>query len=126
MAHLSAKLRSFAYDLAQTRTGVAFFCPGCDGAHAIVTSDPSGKRPLWTWDGNVDAPTFSPSILTNHGKLGPNRHVCHSFVRSGVIEFLGDCTHALAGQKVPLPDWPGADHDEGEFYLKPPHDDVKL
>lgn len=32
--------------------------------------------------------------------------VCHSFVRAGRIEFLGDCTHALAGQTVPLPPWP--------------------
>lgn len=32
--------------------------------------------------------------------------VCHSFVRAGKIEFLGDCTHALKGQTVPLPDWP--------------------
>lgn len=32
--------------------------------------------------------------------------VCHSFVRNGVIEFLSDCTHALKGQHVPLPDWP--------------------
>lgn len=29
-------------------------------------------------------------------------HVCHSFVRDGRIEFLSDCTHALAGQTVEL------------------------
>ncbi|MGC4033677.1 MAG: hypothetical protein QM754_18485 [Tepidisphaeraceae bacterium] len=27
---------------------------------------------------------------------------CHSFVRDGQIEFLGDCTHELAGKTVPL------------------------
>jgi hypothetical protein len=27
-------------------------------------------------------------------------------VRAGQIEFLGDCTHALKGQTVALPDWP--------------------
>ncbi|MCZ4340562.1 hypothetical protein O4H52_03015 [Sphingomonadaceae bacterium G21617-S1] len=32
--------------------------------------------------------------------------VCHSFVRNGQIEFLSDCTHALAGQTVPLPPFP--------------------
>lgn len=34
--------------------------------------------------------------------------VCHSFIRKGQWEFLGDSTHALAGQNVPLvplPDW---------------------
>ena len=29
--------------------------------------------------------------------------VCHSFVRAGQIEFLGDCTHEFAGQTVPMP-----------------------
>lgn len=28
--------------------------------------------------------------------------VCHSFVRDGRIEFLGDCTHELAGKSVAL------------------------
>lgn len=30
-------------------------------------------------------------------------HTCHSFVRDGQIEFLSDCTHALAGKTVSLP-----------------------
>jgi hypothetical protein len=29
---------------------------------------------------------------------------CHSFLVDGQIQFLGDCTHALAGQTVPLPE----------------------
>ena len=114
MARLSTKLRSFAYDTAQTRTGIAFWCPGCDGSHAVVTSDSSGKRPLWTWDGNVDAPTIAPSILVRveWSKMveagdDPSQWkdtVCHSFVRAGMIQFLGDCTHVLAGKTMPLPD----------------------
>jgi hypothetical protein len=49
-------------------------------------------------------PTFEPSILISIGN-GPDapRLVCHSFVREGKIQFLGDCTHELAGQTVPLP-----------------------
>ena len=31
--------------------------------------------------------------------------VCHSFVTNGRIQYLGDCTHKLAGQTVDLPDW---------------------
>ena len=34
----------------------------------------------------------------------PRPYVCHSFVREGKIEFLGDCTHALKGQTVDLND----------------------
>lgn len=33
---------------------------------------------------------------------------CHSFLRAGRWQFLGDSAHALAGQTVdmvPLPDW---------------------
>lgn len=79
-------------------------CPGCGGAHRIIVeklADPSG--PLWEWDGNLDAPTVSPSILVRGA-----RHVCHSFLRAGRWQFLSDCTHELAGQTVamkPLPDW---------------------
>ena len=56
----------------------------------------------------MDAPTFSPSINVRYNFTqedgGPD--ICHSFVKAGNIQFLGDCTHALAGQTVPLPDWP--------------------
>jgi hypothetical protein len=37
--------------------------------------------------------------------------VCHSFVTDGRIQFLGDCTHALAGQTVDLPEWPNPEGD---------------
>lgn len=33
------------------------------------------------------------------------KNVCHSFIKDGKIQFLGDCTHALANQTVDLPDW---------------------
>lgn len=35
--------------------------------------------------------------------------VCHCFVADGAMQFLGDCTHALAGQTVPIPEWPRPD-----------------
>jgi hypothetical protein len=69
-----------------------FWCPGCECAHSI------DKR--WTFNGDVHKPTIRASILT---KGGPR---CHSFVTDGQIQFLNDCTHALAGQTVkmtPLP-----------------------
>ena len=82
-------------------------CPGCESLHR-VTVDPT-KRPCWNYDGNPDAPTFSPSVLTRwkeHRDGDVVDMVCHCFVRNGNIEFLGDCTHTLAGKTVPLPDWP--------------------
>lgn len=84
-----------------------FACPGCaemddnDGIHMLAVNS-SNHEPSWEWDGNLEAPTLSPSILTARG--GPK--VCHSFLRAGVFEFLGDCTHSMAGQSVPMLDIP--------------------
>lgn len=64
-----------------------FWCPGCDEAHAVPVTGPKA----WTFDGNLDAPTLSPSLLCRRG----GDSVCHSFVRAGRMQFLGDCTHAL-------------------------------
>lgn len=99
MGRLSAKLRGMD-------GMVAFWCPGCASTHVVNLEREYG--PAWGWDKNGDAPTFTPSILVStHDKK-----ICHSFVKAGQIEFLSDCTHALAGQTVPMPDWPYA---EGEY-----------
>jgi hypothetical protein len=58
----------------------------------------------WSFDGNLEAPTFSPSILVNPGLPSGAKGRCHSFIRAGRIEFLGDCGHPLAGQTVPMVD----------------------
>ena len=74
---------------------------------------------MWTVD--VDAVTITPSVLVNGVQWPEDTHfhksvhanipaggttVCHSFVTGGRIQFLSDCTHALAGQTVDLTDWP--------------------
>ena len=91
-----------------------FWCPGCDGPHMVgVRSD---DRPGWGYNGNAVAPTFTPSVLVTYngpdaGQVDEDGHrappaTCHSFVTDGRIQFLGDCTHALAGQTVDLPERP--------------------
>jgi hypothetical protein len=105
MGRLSAKLRSLQWG--DGGSAIGFWCPGCNGLHIVVVKKPTGS--VWQWDGNVDVPTISPSILVSGS--GDNG-VCHSFVKAGQIEFLGDCTHALKSQTVPIPDWPYA---EGEY-----------
>ena len=90
-----------------------FVCPGCksrgpkgyDAIHMLPVNAPEIEKPSWDWDGNLDAPTLSPSILTRGGSGGSSA-VCHSFLKAGVFEFLTDCTHDLAGKKVPIPDLP--------------------
>jgi hypothetical protein len=92
-------------------------CPGCGEAHVL-----DGR---WSFNGDQQRPTFSPSLLLrtghyasahtdncwctynaeNPGEPAPfSCNVCHSFIRDGHIEFLGDSTHKLAGQRVVLPD----------------------
>lgn len=92
------------------RRWAMLWCPGCAAHHQFVVRDPEHPEPsgpVWTWDGNEEAPTFSPSMLLQGGPEGPDA-VCHSFVVGGRWQYLSDCTHALAGQTVdlpPVPDW---------------------
>lgn len=80
----------------------AFHCPGCECGHMVRVA---GEQPVWGWNGSMDAPTFTPSILVNRGSLNPGVPVCHSFVTLGKIQFLPDSTHKLAGQTVEIPEW---------------------
>ncbi|HSW89826.1 MAG TPA: DUF6527 family protein [Patescibacteria group bacterium] len=86
---------------------LAFVCPGCalnggTGLHMLPVNTDQ-KSPAWDWDGNTEAPTISPSILT--GK-DDDAHRCHSFLTAGVFNFLDDCVHDLKGQSVQMPDLP--------------------
>lgn len=83
---------------------MAIHCPGCGNAHVIGVGEPLPSGSRWGWNGSLDKPTFTPSILTNHlsGSMGPR---CHSFVTEGRIQFLSDCDHALKNQTVDLPDF---------------------
>lgn len=85
--------------------GMYFFqCPGCGIVHSVNTGARSG--PAWTFNVDLEKPTFSPSILCTYDYGEPRKQqVCHSFVRNGQIQFLTDCTHHLAGQTVPIPEW---------------------
>lgn len=118
MGALSAFLRN------SEDNGLMFWCPGCNEAHQIKHG--TGTGPRWGWNGDVEKPVFTPSVLVTgtqwptddeHARLMRGEHVaprpmvCHSFVgcngaAPGQITFLGDCTHALAGKTVDLPPWP--------------------
>jgi hypothetical protein len=91
------------------------WCPGCDEPHGIRIEGREGS-PKWTFNGNFDRPTFSPSVLNftiydDEGEplpQGQRRTLCHYFITDGQIQFCGDSPHELAGQTVDLPDWPYA------------------
>lgn len=101
---------------------LTMWCPGCKSGHTITVDSEDG----WTWDGNEDRPTISPSILSwprktliDHDLEGdaltdPSnvRDIprCHSFVRAGRWEFLADSEHDLAGQTVDVQPFPDGWH----------------
>lgn len=125
MSQISAVLRNVTHG--NDGRYLNFWCPGCGRAHMIKVEGTG--HPCWSWNGDADKPTFQPSILVQGRDFTPAgfaayerwraegcnkptpyfesaETVCHSFVTDGRIQFLGDCTHALAGQTVDLPAWP--------------------
>jgi hypothetical protein len=95
-------MKAQLFDLGNGEKSVLFDCPGCGFLHTVHVIGPS--RPNWTWNQSLDAPTFQPSVAVSWEHNG-KPHMCHSFVMDGRIQFLGDCTHALANQTVDLPDF---------------------
>jgi len=95
------------------RGGLGHWCPGCNSGHEIAVDAANHSGARWTFDGNAERPTFSPSInirvntpdMKGYQPDHPSS-VCHYFIRDGRIQFLGDCTHALKGQTVDLPEIP--------------------
>lgn len=100
---------------------LGFWCPGCKCQHVVTTSG----NVAWTFNGDYEKPTLEPSVLVRSGhyatafregmncwctyaKENPDDPVrykcerCHLFLRNGMLEFLGDSTHELAGKTVPL------------------------
>lgn len=81
----------------------AFFCKGCDDFHVIPAN-------MWEFNNDYVNPTFSPSLLLTRPSM-----VCHSFIRNGFIEYLDDCTHALANTTVKLEEFPHKFYFSGEM-----------
>jgi hypothetical protein len=87
------------------------WCPGCGEPHSFAVDRPFYNGARWSFDGNVNAPTFNPSMNISVGPFPDGRiEVCHYFLQAGRIQFLGDCTHKLVDQTVDLPDLPESIH----------------
>ncbi len=87
---------------------ISFYCPGCKYGHAYrVAKHPQEPDtvPIWSFNGDYEKPTFTPSLLVN-GSGGNSRYPrCHLFVTDGKIIYCSDSDHELAGQTVDLPDY---------------------
>lgn len=98
------------------RTGLRhyYWCSGCNLLHGIaIKQHTEDNGASWEFTGTLECPTYSPSQLTTYSywtghDTPPQNFVCHTFIKNGMIEFLTDCTHALAGQTLllpPMPEW---------------------
>lgn len=72
----------------------AIWCPGCKEHHVLPW-----KRGGWTFNGNTERPTFTPSFRISGGAGS----VCHFVLTDGILNFCSDSSHELAGKSVPLP-----------------------
>lgn len=114
MPQVSKFLRKVGPDQGYLVGSYEHYCPGCKGAHVIATDGKNRSGAQWTFDGNVEKPTFSPSVnirintpdMGEHYQPDIQSSVCHYFLRVGQIQFLGDCTHDLRGQTVAIPELP--------------------
>ena len=77
-------------------TQYLYKCLGCGYEHAFALKSEGGHH---DFNMDLDNPTISPSLLQN---FSPDR-TCHSFIRDGKIQYLGDCWHDFKGQTIELP-----------------------
>ena len=77
--------------------GWAIRCPACAQVHVMRG---------WDFNGNKEKPSFAPSLkVTSMNAKCEVTAVCHSNIINGEFHYANDCTHALKGQVVPVPDW---------------------
>ena len=82
----------------QDYTDYTFWCAACKCGHWFRVGDAPVQAKWWTFNGNTEKPTVTPSIrVTSHPIT-----CCHLFITDGQIQYLADCTHELAGKTVPM------------------------
>ena|ERR1700734_1490618 len=74
-----------------------FHCVGCKRDHGFTL-------PGWDWNGSMEKPTFTPSLMCDRGDP---THQCHTIITDGKIAYQSDCHHALAGQTIEMVNWEG-------------------
>jgi hypothetical protein len=86
-----------------TITGYCFWCPACETLHRFNIAENPDRRPVWNFNGDVENPTFQPSLLV-HASSWQSR--CHLFVSAGQIQYCPDSGHTFAGKTIDLPEIP--------------------
>jgi hypothetical protein len=87
-----SKVSAHPYQDGSNKCQYWFWCPGCDTHHAYTI-------PNWNFNGDVNKPTFTPSLLCNRHD---EKSRCHLYVTDGKIKYLSDCHHKLANQTIDM------------------------
>jgi hypothetical protein len=127
LSQVSSKLRRLA-EGSGYRLG--WWCLGCENIHWVRVA---GDGNNWEFNGDLERPTFKPSVLIRSGHYAPfhkpgedcwctfnAKHpdrtsfrcvICHTHVIDGRVQYLLDCSHELAGRTIELPDLPPEHRD---------------
>lgn len=101
--------------LRKTEHGYMHWCPGCKHLHHINVEVPCKNGAVWKFDGNIERPTFDPSVNHLTPKVDAEgdpiipyqwEPLCHYFIKKGQIQYCGDSKHQYRGQTIPLPELP--------------------
>lgn len=82
------------------------YCPACNLMHPVHVNPPGEAGDKWTWNGDVEKPTYSPSFKQSNWQVDRPK-TCHYFIADGKLQYCTDSDHAFAGQTIELPDVPG-------------------
>lgn len=94
-----AKIKRYTESDGAYHKELGFMCPGCNRRHFICDSKSENHIHCWDFNNDFENPTIRPSVLVSWPS-----NICHSYITDGKIQFLGDCTHSLAGKTVDLPE----------------------
>jgi Family of unknown function (DUF6527) len=88
--------------VSETLYGYVFMCPGCRVRHYVPTgvSDAEGRR--WVFNGDLERPTFSPSLRFEVEHEDRKTDVCHLSIVNGMLDYHLDSTHWLGGETVAM------------------------
>jgi len=82
-----------------------FWCEGCAAYHEVWSSKTTRRKSGWEFNGDMYAPTFSPSYLSglpDDKGNGFSKYRCHLYIKDGYLQYLPDCHHGYAGMSIPM------------------------
>lgn len=80
--------------------GYRMNCPGCGLHHVIFSEKSDGVPSPWTFNGDLEKPTVTPSLKVTMGDDNP--YCCHFVITDGMVSFCSDSSHSFANKTVPM------------------------